>query len=48
MTEFVKDQVPADEMIQPQDIAEIVRTLLKLSPGCVVPEVVFQRPNEVL
>jgi NAD(P)-dependent dehydrogenase (short-subunit alcohol dehydrogenase family) len=48
MTEFVKDQVPADEMIQPQDIAEIVRTLLRLSPGCVVPEVVFQRPNEVL
>src|SRR4051812_12773100 len=48
MTEFVKDQVPADEMIQPQDIAEIVRTLLKLTPGCVVPEVVFQRPNEVL
>jgi NAD(P)-dependent dehydrogenase (short-subunit alcohol dehydrogenase family) len=48
MTDFVKDQVSPDEMIQPEDIAEIVRTLLKLSPGCVVPEVVFQRPNEGL
>jgi hypothetical protein len=48
MTDFVKGQVSPEEMIQPQDIAEIVRTLLKLSPGCVVPEVVFQRPNEVL
>jgi NAD(P)-dependent dehydrogenase (short-subunit alcohol dehydrogenase family) len=48
MTDFVKDSVSPEEMIQPQDIAEIVRTLLKLSPGCVVPEVVFQRPDEVL
>jgi NAD(P)-dependent dehydrogenase (short-subunit alcohol dehydrogenase family) len=48
MTEFVKESVPAEEMIQPQDIAEIVRTLLRLSPACVVPEVVFQRPNEAL
>jgi NAD(P)-dependent dehydrogenase (short-subunit alcohol dehydrogenase family) len=48
MTDFVKDQVSADEMIQPRDIAEVVRTLLKLTPGCVVPEVVFQRPDEVL
>jgi NAD(P)-dependent dehydrogenase (short-subunit alcohol dehydrogenase family) len=46
MTEFVKDTVPADEMIQPQDIAEVVRTLLKLTPACVVPEVIFQRPGE--
>jgi NAD(P)-dependent dehydrogenase (short-subunit alcohol dehydrogenase family) len=48
MTDFVKESVAAEEMIQPQDIAETVRALLKLSPACVVPEVVFQRPNEVL
>jgi NAD(P)-dependent dehydrogenase (short-subunit alcohol dehydrogenase family) len=48
MTDFVKDQVSPDEMIQPRDIAEVVRTLLRLTPGCVVPEVVFQRPDEVL
>ena len=48
MTEFVKGTVPAEEMIQPGDIAEIVRTLLRLSPACVIPEVVFQRPGEGL
>ncbi len=48
MTDFVKESVSAEEMIRPEDIAEVVRTLLKLSPACVIPEVVFQRPNEVL
>ena len=48
MTEFVKGQVPSEEMIRPQDIAEVVRTLTRLSPACVVPEVVFQRPGEGL
>jgi NAD(P)-dependent dehydrogenase (short-subunit alcohol dehydrogenase family) len=48
MTDFVKDNVPADEMIKPEDIGETVRLLLRLSPACVIPEVVFQRPNEVL
>ncbi len=48
MTDFVKGSVPADEMIRPQDIAEAVRFLLKLSPACVVPEIVFQRPDEIL
>ncbi|MDQ6915821.1 MAG: SDR family oxidoreductase [Actinomycetota bacterium] len=48
MTDFVKGQVSPDEMIRPQDIAEIVRALLRVSPACVIPEVVFQRPDEVL
>ena len=48
MTDFVKQSVAADDMIQPQDIAEIVRSLLRLSPACVVPEVIFQRPDETL
>jgi NAD(P)-dependent dehydrogenase (short-subunit alcohol dehydrogenase family) len=46
MTEFVKDQVAPEEMIQPEDIAESVRFLLALSPACVVPEIVFLRPGE--
>ena len=46
MTEFVKEQVPADEMIQTTDIAEAVRFLLKTSPNCVVPEIVFLRPSD--
>jgi NAD(P)-dependent dehydrogenase (short-subunit alcohol dehydrogenase family) len=48
MTEFVKNEVPEEEMIQPSDIGEAVRFLLRLSPACVVPEIVFQRPTEVL
>ena len=47
MTEFVKEQVQADEMIRPEDIAEAVRFLLATTPACLVPEVVFTRPGEV-
>ena len=45
MTDFVKGVVPADEMIRPEDIAEGVRFLLSLSPGCVIPEIMFERPG---
>ena len=48
MTEFVKGQVKAEEMIRPEDIAESVRFLLKTSPACLVPEIVFARPDEQL
>ena len=45
MTDFVKESVAAEDMIRPQDIAEAVRMLLRLSPACVVPEIIFQRPG---
>jgi NAD(P)-dependent dehydrogenase (short-subunit alcohol dehydrogenase family) len=45
MTDFVKGQVPPETMIQPQDIAEGVRMLLRLTPGCVVPEILFEQPG---
>jgi NAD(P)-dependent dehydrogenase (short-subunit alcohol dehydrogenase family) len=48
MTEFVREHVAREEMIQPEDIAEAVRYLRKTSPHCVVPEIVFQRPGEAL
>jgi NAD(P)-dependent dehydrogenase (short-subunit alcohol dehydrogenase family) len=48
MTDFVKGHVPAEEMIRPQDIAEAVRYLLKVSPACVVPEMMFVRPGDSL
>jgi NAD(P)-dependent dehydrogenase (short-subunit alcohol dehydrogenase family) len=48
MTDFVKDQVPPEEMIQVSDVAETVRLLLRMTPGCVVPEVQFLRPAEAL
>ncbi|MBV9311602.1 MAG: SDR family oxidoreductase [Solirubrobacterales bacterium] len=48
MTEFVKGSVPAEEMLRPEDIAEALRFLLRVSPACVVPEIVFQRPGETV
>jgi len=45
MTDFVKGQVPPEAMIQTTDIAEMVRALLRLTPGCVVPEIIFDRPG---
>ena len=48
MTDFVKEHVPAEEMIRPWDIAESVRYLLKVSPACVVPEIMFIRPGDAL
>ena len=48
MTEFAKQQVPAEEMIRPEDIAEAVRYLLKVSPACIVPEMMFVRPGDAL
>jgi NAD(P)-dependent dehydrogenase (short-subunit alcohol dehydrogenase family) len=48
MTEFVKGSIDAADMIRPEDVAEAVRFVLRLSPACVVPEVVFQRPGEAL
>jgi NAD(P)-dependent dehydrogenase (short-subunit alcohol dehydrogenase family) len=48
MTDFVKGEVSPEEMIQPSDIAEGVRLLLKVSPGCLIPEIVFARPGEQL
>jgi NAD(P)-dependent dehydrogenase (short-subunit alcohol dehydrogenase family) len=46
MTEFAKGQVPGEEMIRPEDIAEAVRFLLRTSRNCHVPEIVFTRPGE--
>jgi NAD(P)-dependent dehydrogenase (short-subunit alcohol dehydrogenase family) len=48
MTEFVQESIPPEEMIRTSDIAEAVRFLLRTSPHCVVPEIVFQRPGEAL
>lgn len=43
MAEFIKDRVSADSMITTEDIAEMVRPLLSLSPGCLVPEIVLEQ-----
>ena len=46
MTDWVEGQVPKEKMIQPQDIAESVRFLLRTSSHCVVPEIQFLRRED--
>jgi len=46
MSDFIKESVPAEEMLRTSDISEALRFLLNVSPACVVPEIVFQRPGE--
>ncbi|HEY2637675.1 MAG TPA: SDR family oxidoreductase [Solirubrobacteraceae bacterium] len=48
MTEFIREQVSQDDMIRVEDVAEMVRPLLHVSPACVVPEIIFQRPGETV
>ena len=48
MTDFVKEHAKPEEMIRPEDIAESVRYLLRVSPACVVPEIMFIRPGDEL
>ena len=45
MTDWVEG-VSREEMIQPEDIAEAVRFLLKTSAACMVPEIQFIRPGD--
>jgi NAD(P)-dependent dehydrogenase (short-subunit alcohol dehydrogenase family) len=47
MTDW-NEAVPEEEMIQPADIAEAVRFLLRTSPNCLVPEIQFVRPGDRL
>ncbi len=48
MSDFIKEQIPAEEMLRPSDISEAVLFLLRVSPSCVVPEIVFGRAGETL
>jgi NAD(P)-dependent dehydrogenase (short-subunit alcohol dehydrogenase family) len=48
MTDYVKDRIPAEQMLRPSDIAEALRFLLRVSPMCLVPEIMFQRPAEIV
>jgi NAD(P)-dependent dehydrogenase (short-subunit alcohol dehydrogenase family) len=48
MTDYVKGKIPAEEMLRPSDMAEALRFLLRVSPMCLVPEIVFQRPQEIV
>jgi NAD(P)-dependent dehydrogenase (short-subunit alcohol dehydrogenase family) len=46
MTDFAKENVAAEDMMQPSDISEAVRAVLKVSPPCIIPEIQFVRPAD--
>jgi NAD(P)-dependent dehydrogenase (short-subunit alcohol dehydrogenase family) len=48
MTDYAKEAVAPEEMLRTTDIAEALRFLLRVSPACVIPEVIFQRPGETV
>jgi NAD(P)-dependent dehydrogenase (short-subunit alcohol dehydrogenase family) len=48
MTDYVKDKVPADQMLRPSDLSEALKFVLRVSPMCLIPEIVFQRPGEIV
>jgi short-subunit dehydrogenase len=48
MSDFVKQSIPPEDMLRTSDIAEALRFMLRLSPNCVIPEIVFQRPGEAI
>jgi NAD(P)-dependent dehydrogenase (short-subunit alcohol dehydrogenase family) len=43
LSDRYKGDVPPESMIQVSDIAEMVRAVLRLSPGCLIPEIIFDR-----
>jgi short-subunit dehydrogenase len=48
MSEFIKESIPAEEMLRTSDIADALRFVLHVSPACVVPEIAFERPGEAI
>jgi NAD(P)-dependent dehydrogenase (short-subunit alcohol dehydrogenase family) len=45
MTEFMRESVPPEDMLNPEDISSAVKFLLGLSPAAVIPEIAFERPG---
>jgi NAD(P)-dependent dehydrogenase (short-subunit alcohol dehydrogenase family) len=45
MADFIREQI-GEPLIEPADIGEAVRFLLRTSPSCHVPEIVLTRPGE--
>ena len=44
MADYARDRISGEEMIRPDDLAEAVRFLLRLSPHCQVPEIELTHP----
>jgi short-subunit dehydrogenase len=48
MSDFVKGEIPSEDMLRTSDIAEALRFVLRVSPNCLVPEIVFRRPGAAM
>ena len=48
MSDFVKDRIPAEKMLKTSDVAEALRFLLRVSPTCLIPEIIFRRTGETI
>jgi NAD(P)-dependent dehydrogenase (short-subunit alcohol dehydrogenase family) len=48
MTAYLEGTIDRADMLQTTDIVEALRFLLRVSPACVVPEIVFRRPGETI
>jgi NAD(P)-dependent dehydrogenase (short-subunit alcohol dehydrogenase family) len=48
MSDFMKEAIPPGEMLRTSDIAAGLRFVIRLSPNCVIPEIIFQRPGEAI
>jgi NAD(P)-dependent dehydrogenase (short-subunit alcohol dehydrogenase family) len=46
MADFIKDQIPAEDMLPATDVVEAVRFILRVSPNCIVPEIILGRASE--
>jgi short-subunit dehydrogenase len=46
MSDPIKDLIPGESMIRPNDIAIAVAALIDMSPACVVPEIQMIRPDD--
>jgi short-subunit dehydrogenase len=46
MADFIKETIPAEQMLKTSDITEALRFVLHVSPACLISEIVFQRPGE--
>ena len=48
MSDWIQGQIPREEMIAPEDIAQAVVFLLHTSPACIVPEIQFLRRGDAI
>ncbi|HEY0317716.1 MAG TPA: SDR family oxidoreductase [Solirubrobacterales bacterium] len=48
LSDYKKSEIPAEEMITTEDVAGFVGYLVGLSKNCVIPEVMFERPGELV